>query len=153
MRQAVEIEKPPGGQAPATAPSEGVSRPAVLTSGLEVVVALAQRLPVLLVPEETLVSSVWNDVVNHCRLHIPRRVLHQALDAERMLLKEQPACSLPSPAVATLRSRACNLRVKRQMLITIYLVAVNKLRASRMSAGFSWFVWHLVFTSLRLSCF
>ena len=104
--------------------------------------ALAQRLPVVLVPEQTRITTVRHNVVHDCSLHVPRRVLLQTLYTEGMLLKEQPACSLPSPAVATLRCRASNLRVKRQMLITIDLVTVYKLRASRMPTGFPWFVWH-----------
>ena len=103
---------------------------------------LAQRLPVVLVPEQTRITTVRHDVVNHGSLHVPRRVFFQALRTKRVLLKEQSACLLPSPAVATLRCRASYLRVKRQMLITIDLVTGNKLRASRMSTGFPLFVWH-----------
>jgi len=57
----------------------------ILVPRLDGVVAVAERLPVALIPKELLVSSVRNDVVNVGRLDVPA-FLH-ALYAERVRLK------------------------------------------------------------------
>ena len=98
---AVEIKNPHGVVTPAAAHSEGVGRSAVLSAGLEVVMLLAQRLPVVLVPEQTRITTVRNDVINHGSLHVPRRVFFQALHTKWVFLKEQSTCLLPSATIAT----------------------------------------------------
>ena len=52
---------------PASTLSVSIRRIAVLSSGLPVVALLTQRLPVRLVPEELLISSVRNDVIHNRR--------------------------------------------------------------------------------------
>ena len=52
---------------PASTLSVAIRRIAVLSSGLPVVALLTQRLPVRLVPEELLISSVRNDVIHNRR--------------------------------------------------------------------------------------
>ena len=56
----------------------------ILPPRLDTVVSVAQGLPVAPVPEELLVTTVWNDVVDVRRLHVPT-FLH-ALHAKRVSL-------------------------------------------------------------------
>ena len=71
---------------------------------------LAQRLPVALIPEEVLVSSVRNDVVNHGCLCVPAD-LH-ASGTQWVAFQIKLALLLPAATVATLAGGAGCLRVK-----------------------------------------
>ena len=79
-----------------------VLRSAILITRLEVVVSLTQRLPIRLIPEESLVSTVRNDVIDHSGLHIPS-LLH-ALDAQWMRRKVLLPRFLPCAVVSTVIS-------------------------------------------------
>ena len=74
----------------------------ILVSGLDAVVSVAEALPVALIPEQHVVSSVRFDVIDVGRLDIAA-LLH-ALHTQRMCLKVTLAGSVPCRAVA---STAC----------------------------------------------
>ena len=56
----------------------------VIPSGLLIVALLTQRLPVRPVPEELLISSVWNDVIHNRRRRCD--AMSQALLTKRVEL-------------------------------------------------------------------
>ena len=113
-----------------------IFRPAILVARLEIVVLFAQALPVALIPEQLLVSTMRNDVVNHSGLHIPS-FLH-ALDAQGMRVEILLSCLLPCAVVASAASRPHFLRVDALVLLTELCPIRHKSRASRMLA---WRVW------------
>ena len=63
------------------------------SAGFLVMAILAQRLPVLLIPEQILVTPVRNDVVHHRRSSQPAFLL--ALDAQWMPSKIRCPCLAP----------------------------------------------------------
>lgn len=82
--RSVEISIPPGGYG--WCPSVVELLVSVLGHGLGIVTVFAKRLPVLPVPEQSLISTVWRDMIhNSC----PRvsALLHTA-DTQRVALKE-----------------------------------------------------------------
>ena len=70
-----------------------ILRVAVLFPGLPVMASFTERLPVVLIPEELLISAVRNDVVDNRCLDISS--LLGALGTERMRLQEPLALPLP----------------------------------------------------------
>jgi len=75
-----------------------LSPPAVSDGGLSVVTRLAQRLPVVLIPEECGIAFVWDDVIGNGRSD-QAPMLH-AFDAERIASQERFRCDAPSKAIA-----------------------------------------------------
>lgn len=110
-----------------------VLRPAILVTSLDVVVALAQRLPVASIPEQRLISTVRDDVIYHRSL--PVLTLLHAPDAQRMGVQVFPPRSLPRPVVATVICRPDLLRMEALVLLTEPCSIRHKSRASRMLAG------------------
>ena len=80
-----------------------ILRRLILPPRLDTVMAMAQGLPVALVPEELLVTTMRNDVIDIRCLHEPS-FLH-ALHAQRVCLKVLLPGFLPRTAVASARSR------------------------------------------------
>lgn len=89
----------------------------IFVPGLDAVMAMAERLPVTLVPEELLITSMWNDVVDVGCLDV-LAFLH-ALYAEGMGLKVTPACSLPCLAVASAAGTPHLLWVQRLVCLAV----------------------------------
>ena len=116
-----------------------VCRSAVLAPGLFIVARLAKALPVVTIPEQILVSSMWFYMIHHCCLCISPK-LH-ALGTERMLSEVCLARLLPCGAVATPACCPCVLRMQRLMLSTIFLSVFNKHTAAGMLARCIWSVW------------
>lgn len=137
-----EVNPAPGG-----AHSKGsvpISRVDVLRQCLSVVTLLAKTLPVALVPEQFLVTTVRYDVIHHRSLSVPSQ-LH-ALHAQRMALEVGFTCLLPSAAVASLGCGARHLRVKRQVLCAVQLAGFHQFRASGLTARNFWSVRHFLFS-------
>ncbi len=88
-------------------PGRRAPEAAVLACCLAVVAGLAQRLPVVAVPEEVLVAPVRHLVVNDRRRDSSAGGL--VLSTQRVLLQPARACALPSGGVATLMGRAAPL--------------------------------------------
>ena len=84
--------------------SVGVGRVDVFGQRLLIVTALAERLPVILVPEKFLVTTVWTDVVHYRCPDV--LALLGALHTERMRFEIRLSGFLPPPVVSTLRRRA-----------------------------------------------
>ena len=76
-----------------------VLRIAILRPGLSVMAGLAERLPVVLIPEQFLISAVRNDVVDNRRFDVPS--FRSAFDAERMRPQEPFAFPLPGFSVSS----------------------------------------------------
>lgn len=80
---------------------------------------LAQCLPIVSGPEELLVTTVWNDVVDHSGLHVP--ALSLALLAQWVCLKELSACLPPGVVIAAARSGPYLFWVHQLVTITVPL--------------------------------
>lgn len=89
-----------------------------------VVAVLAERLPVAPIPEQFLVTSMGNDMVNHGSLNI--LTLGKATDTQWMSLKECFAFPLPSAAVPTLACGSCCLWVESFVFLTIQCSVGNE---------------------------
>ena len=79
-----------------------VRRRLVLSSRLHTVMTMAEGLPVVPVPEELLITTMRDDMVDIRCLHVPS-FLH-ALHTQRMRLKVLLPGFLPSSSVASARS-------------------------------------------------
>lgn len=110
---------------------------------LPIMASLAKRLPILLIPEQSIVSSMRLDMIyNRCLSQLSGSF---ALRAKRMLCQELFPRFLPLATVATrvgVRSIA-NMLVG--MLITITIV--RQMRASQMLARFLGFHRHKLYSS------
>ena len=96
-----------------------ILRRLILPPRLDTVMAMAQGLPVALVPEELLITTVRNDVVDVRRLRVPS-FLH-ALYAQRVCLKVLLPGPLPSSTVTSARCRTYLFWVQCFMTITVLL--------------------------------
>ena len=105
----------------------------ILIPRLDGMMTVAERLPVIFIPEESLVSSVRNDVINVRCLDV-LAFLH-ALHAERVSLKVTLTCSLPCLAVASPCCRAYLFRVLRLVQLTVLLPVGNEGSAAWVTAG------------------
>ena len=101
--------------------------------GFPVVTPFAKRLPVALVPEQYLVSSMRLDMIhNRCRRQFSCPLTHYA---KRLLCQELLSCLLPTITVATLNGTSSVTDVQFGMLAAVTIV--RQLRATGM---FAWFL-------------
>ena len=133
-------DPPPQGPqtVPTLAPSHDIAskrifRILILISGFDTVVTMTQRLPVALIPEELLVSSVGNDVVNISCFDI-LSFLH-ALNAEGMCLEVTLAGLLPRSTIAAPCRRPHLLWVLWLVYLAVLLPVGHKGSAARVTAG------------------
>ena len=105
----------------------------VLGAGLDAVVAVAEGLPVALIPEEQAVAAVRDDVVNVRRPDVPA-LLH-ALHTQRVRFKVTPTGLLPCPAVTPVAGAPHLLRVERLVGIAVFLPMRYERGAAGMTAG------------------
>lgn len=124
-----------------------VLRGVILVSGFDAVVAVAEALPVALIPEQHAVSAVRLDVIDIGRLDIAS--LFHTLHAQRMCLKVTLASSVPCLAVASAACGTCFLRMKGVMLVTVLRTVGNKPCTAGMPAWCLWSAWQWL--HLRLS--
>ena len=96
-----------------------VLRCLILSPSLHAVVPVAQGLPVAPVPEELLITTMRNDVIDIRCLHEPS-FLH-ALHAQRVCLKVLLPGFLPRTAVASTRSGPYLLGVQYFVTVAILL--------------------------------
>lgn len=106
---------------------------AILPGGFLVVVLLAQGLPIATIPEQSLVTTMWDDMVNNrCPvIHAFRRALH----AERMCSEEQFAGFLPCAVIPTFSGRPYCLWVKGKMFIAVLRSIGHESSAAGVMAG------------------
>ena len=102
---------------------------------------LTQRLPVVLIPEQLLIASVRNDVVNHRCLH--KSAVSFAHNTQRIVAKIPPAFLLPFARVTARGGRPFHFRMQRLVFITIFLSVCNKLTTAGMLTRYVWSVRHL----------
>lgn len=112
--------------------SVAVHRVDVFSQSLAVMALLTHRLPVSFVPEKSGVATVRCDMVYHGGFRVSP--LPHALGAEWMSLEILPADFLPLSCVAALSRRARNLRMQRQVLLTVKSAGFHKLRTTRLAA-------------------
>ena len=96
----------------------------VLGHGLGVMARLAQRLPVFLVPEQLLVTSMGNDVVNHSGWHNLSFLL--AADTQWVGSKECLSGSLPPSVVSLLFCGLGVMVVERGVFLTVHRAVRNE---------------------------
>lgn len=109
--------------------------------GFPVVALFAQRLPVILVPEQYLVSSVRLDMIhNGCRGQFSGPF---ALRAKRMLCQEPLSRLLPLTTIATFKGAGSITNMQVSMLIAVTIVRQSW--ASRMLTRFLWSFRHTYF--------
>ena len=96
-----------------------VRRRLVFSARLHAVVTVAQGLPIAPVPEQLLVTTVRNDVVDVRRLNVPA-FLH-TLHTQRVRLKVQLPGFLPCCSVTPARSGSYLFRMHRLVPIAILL--------------------------------
>lgn len=109
--------------------------PAVFQTGLLVVVGFAQRLPVAPVPEQLLVSTVWDDVVNNRCSHVSS--LCHALNTQWVRHEKLLAGLLPGAAISATGRASRFLRMEGAVLIAV-LTLSHQLRAAGMR---TWTLW------------
>jgi hypothetical protein len=119
-----------------------IGRVVVLPSCLAAVVPVAEGLPVALVPEEPLVSSVWYGVVHIGGLDV--LAFFHALHAERVRLQVTLACLLPCPAVATGTGASYLLGMERLVFLTVLGAVRNQRRTAGMAAWGVWSIRHFI---------
>ena len=100
----------------------------------------AQALPVALIPEQLLVTTVRNNVMHNRCFGIAS--LLPAFRTQRVALKERFACLLPAAAIAALCGRPCYLRVERLVLFTKLCPRLNQFWTAGVSTRNSWSLRH-----------
>ena len=120
--------------------SISVRRVVILSPRLDAVVTVTEGLPVALVPEELLVSSVRNDVIHIGCLDV-LAFLH-ALHAQGVRRKVTLACLLPCAAVASPCCRPHIFRVQGFMLLTVLRAVGYERRTAWVLAWGVWSSWH-----------
>ena len=105
--------------------------PAVFQTGLLVVVGFAQRLPVAPGPEQLLVSTVWDDVVNNRCSHVSS--LCHALNTQWVRHEKLLAGLLPGAAISATGRASRFLRMEDAVILTV-LTLGHQLRAAGMCA-------------------
>lgn len=117
-----------------------VLRDVILVSCLYAVTRMTEALPVALIPEENLVTSMWLDVIHISCLDIASTL--QTLYAQRMRFKVTLASFVPRPAVASAVCGACVLRMEGTVLVTVLRTIGNERCTAGMSARCIWFAGH-----------
>ena len=120
-------------------------------AGFLVMAVLAQCLPVILIPEQILVSPVRNDVVHHRRSSQPAFLL--ALDAQWMPSQVCCPCLAPPTVIPTIGGpTAQTIRAPFNVLRTVYLALFAESYTSGIAARSSRFhrhAAHLISFSIR----
>ena len=110
----------------------------VLGHCLHVMVVLAKRLPVTLIPKQNRIIPMRFDVVNHSRFHKPSLPL--TLNAKRMAFKKPFSCLPPLTVIPSHCWIPTFLPMQRSVFFTIH--SVHQLWTAGMLTRFLWFSWH-----------
>ena len=110
----------------------------VLGHCLHVMVVLAKRLPVTLIPKQNRITPMRFDVVNHSRFHKPSLPL--TLNAKRMAFKKPFSCLPPLTVIPSHCWIPTFLPMQRSVFFTIH--SVHQLWTAGMLTRFLWFSWH-----------
>ena len=110
--------------------SVGVGRVDVFGQRLFIVAAFAERLPVILVPEKFLVTTMRNDVIHdRCPDVLALLGTHHT---KRMRFQIRLSGFLPPPVVSTLCCWPGSFWVERQVFLTVEPAGFHQLRAAGM---------------------
>ena len=101
----------------------------VLIARLAVVTGLAKCLPVGIAPHKRLVTTMWNDVIDHCCCD--KSTLGKTLHAQRVFAEVRLADALPLAAVATLGGR---WSVGMQWLVLLAVLTLSQIRTAGVTA-------------------
>ena len=130
-----DLTPPPGWPA-----SVVVHRRLILAPCLLIMAALAKGTPVAPVPEQSLITTMRDDVVNDRGLSV-LAALH-ALLAERVRLQKDFAGLLPCPVIASAGSRPYFLRMQWPVQVTVLRSGRDQRRAAGVLARHLWFGRH-----------
>ena len=120
-----------------------VGRMAVFPTSLFVMTALTKAAPVAAIPEECLVTTVWNDMVNDCSCHDLPLLL--ASDAQRMGIEKDPSGLLPLPVVSFLFCSFGIVVMELDVFLTVKSAVRNRPPATWMLARCIWSARHYYF--------
>lgn len=113
----------------------------ILAPGLYAVVAMAQRLPVVFIPEQLRFTAMRDDVVHVSRLHVAP--LFHALYTQWVGIQIPLPGFLPFAAIAASRRAPVIFRMLELMPFTVFRPIWDKRGAAGMSAWCVWTVWHM----------
>jgi len=108
--------------------------------------AIAEWLPIFLIPEEFLIASMGNDVVdyNGCR----RPVLLEAFNTQWMLPEISPARLVPSVSITavirTISQVILRFKVGAAVIFTMAGAVIGQIGAAWLSTWSLRFIWHLI---------
>ena len=125
-----------------------VLRSAVLISGLLIVMPLTQRLPVVCVPEQPLIPTVRNDVIDYRCLGVATLFLTH--HAQWVRSKVSRPSFLPGTVITSGSRRPDFLRMEGFVLCAVFLPGLNQLSASWMTTWNLRSVGHLHSSQRRL---
>ena len=102
---------------------------------------LAEGLPVRLIPEQSLITPVRDDVIHHCCGH--DLALRLAEGTQRMLFQEESAGLTPAAVIPTgIRTTAQPVAAPFHMILTEHLTLFAEAWTTGIAAGSSWCVGH-----------
>ena len=117
-----------------------VSRCLILSSGLLIVTSFAERTPIAPVPEELLIPTVRNHMIDHRCLHV--FALPHTLLTQWVCLQELFTGLTPCSVITTTGSGSHLLWVQGLMCFTVFGPGRYKLRAAGMLTRDLWFHRH-----------
>ena len=89
----------------------------IFCHGFGIMTGLTKRLPVTAIPEELLVTTVWNDVIHNGCGHYLSLLL--APDTKWMSIEEDPSGLLPPPIVSFLFCCFCIVVMELDVFLTV----------------------------------
>ena len=107
----------------------------ILVSGLHIVVALTQWLPVGFIPEQPSIPAMRCNMVHNRSAFIP--ALCHATHTQRVRFQEALAGLLPFAPISTAGGRARFFRMERLVLGAVFRSIRHQLRAAGMTTGYS----------------
>ena len=113
----------------------------VATAGLSVVTGFAERVPVVFVPEQPLVPTMRDDVVNNGRWG--ELAFAQALRTQRMPLEVRTPGPSPLSVIPSRISTAANTVGAVLLVFPTVDIAVTEVGASGKTAWAAWCSWHI----------
>ena len=104
---------------------------------------LAKRLPVALIPEQLLVTTMRYNMVNDGGLCYPSLLL--TLHTQWVAVQESNTCLLPTTVVPTLAGAVSVALVQCLVLVAVRATTIrHQCWAPRMLARYAWSVWHTI---------
>ena len=103
----------------------------------------AERLPVVHIPEQSLIAAMRKHVIHHSgRYQLPFSL---TVDTQRMPVQKSCSCLPPLGVVTTgISATAQAVAAQRHVLLAINLTLFAESRATGIAAGSSWFLGHLL---------